>query len=207
MGPHSLVRGVARSRTGLSNFTFPFHSHALEKEMATHSSVLAWRIPGTAEPGGLPSMGSHRVGHDWSNLAAAAAVNFALLFGDENSEEQMSIIYKCSFQNTSRKYCYDRRYIKNFNLQALGQVMWNQWFAKVSVCQKPTDLLKSDCHSPRLHQFLIHWWESSPSFLGVWSSNKFLIRCCWCWCGPRTTRWGPLCSRRTSWLQAPLKSI
>ena len=50
-----------------------FHFHALEKEMATHSSVLAWRIPGTGEPGGLPSMGSHRVGHDWSNLAAAAA--------------------------------------------------------------------------------------------------------------------------------------
>ena len=48
-----------------------FHLHALEKEMATHSSVLAWRIPGTAEPGGLPSMGSHRVGHDWSDLAAA----------------------------------------------------------------------------------------------------------------------------------------
>ena len=52
------------------NFTFTFHFHALEKEMATHSSVLAWRIPGTAEPGGLLSMGSHRVGHDWNNLAA-----------------------------------------------------------------------------------------------------------------------------------------
>ena len=58
----------------LSNFTFTFHFHALEKEMATHSSVLAWRVPGTAEPGGLPSMGSHRVRHDWSDLAAAAAV-------------------------------------------------------------------------------------------------------------------------------------
>ena len=58
------VHGVAKSRTRLSDFTFPFHSHALEKEMATHSSVLAWRIPGTGEPGGLPSMGSHRVGHD-----------------------------------------------------------------------------------------------------------------------------------------------
>ena len=58
------VHGVAKSRTRLSNFTFIFHSHALEKEMATHSSVLAWRIPGTGEPGGLPSMGSHRVGHD-----------------------------------------------------------------------------------------------------------------------------------------------
>ena len=58
------VHGVAKSRTRLSNFTFTFHFHALEKEMATHSSVLAWRIPGTGEPGGLPSMGSHRVGHD-----------------------------------------------------------------------------------------------------------------------------------------------
>ena len=58
----------------LSNFTFTFHFHALQKEVATHSSVLAWRIPGMGEPGGLPSMGSHRVGHDWSDLAAAAAV-------------------------------------------------------------------------------------------------------------------------------------
>ena len=58
------VRGVAKSRTRLSDFTFTFHFHALEKEMATHSSVLAWRIPGTGEPGGLPSMGLHRVGHD-----------------------------------------------------------------------------------------------------------------------------------------------
>ena len=69
------VHGVAMSRIQLSDFTFPSHFHALEKEMATHSSVLAWRIPGTGEPGGLPSMGSHRVGHDWSDLAAAAAVN------------------------------------------------------------------------------------------------------------------------------------
>ena len=57
------VHGVARSRTRLSDFTLFFHFHALEKEMATHSCVLAWRIPGTGEPGGLPSMGSHRVGH------------------------------------------------------------------------------------------------------------------------------------------------
>ena len=58
------VHGVTKSWTRLSNFTFTFHFHALEKEMATHSSVLAWRIPGTGEPGGLPSMGLHRVGHD-----------------------------------------------------------------------------------------------------------------------------------------------
>ena len=68
------VHEVAKSRTRLSDFTFTFHFHALEKEMATHSSVLVWRIPGTGEPGGLQSMGLHKVGHDWSDLAAAAAV-------------------------------------------------------------------------------------------------------------------------------------
>ena len=58
------IHGVAKSWTRLSDFTFTFHFYALEKEMATHSSVLAWRIQGTEEPGGLPSMGSHSVGHD-----------------------------------------------------------------------------------------------------------------------------------------------
>ena len=67
------VHGVAEGRTRLSDFTFTFHFLALEKEMATHSSVLAWRIPGTREPGGLPFLGSCRVGHDWSGLAVAAA--------------------------------------------------------------------------------------------------------------------------------------
>ena len=67
------IHGFAESRTRLSDFTFTFHFHALEKEMATHSSVLAWRIQGMGEPGGLPSMGSHRVGYDWNDLAAAAA--------------------------------------------------------------------------------------------------------------------------------------
>ena len=67
------VHGVAKSRTRLREFTFTFYFHALEKEMATHSSILAWRIPGTGKPAGQPSMGSHRVRHDWSDLAAAAA--------------------------------------------------------------------------------------------------------------------------------------
>ena len=58
------VHAVAKSQTRLSDFPFTFHFHALEKEMATHSSVPGWRIPGTGEPGGLPSVGSHRVGHD-----------------------------------------------------------------------------------------------------------------------------------------------
>ena len=67
------VHGVTKSWTGLSDSTFTFHFHALEREMAPHSSVLAWRIPRMGEPGGLPSMGSRRVGHDCSDLAAAAA--------------------------------------------------------------------------------------------------------------------------------------
>ena len=68
------VHGVSKSRAWLNDFTFTFHFHALEKEMATHSSILAWRFPGTEEPSGLPSMGLHRVRHDWSDLAAADTV-------------------------------------------------------------------------------------------------------------------------------------
>ena len=77
-----MVHGVGKSRTRLSDFTFTFHFHALEKETAIHSNVLAWRIPGTGEPGGLPSMGSHRVGHDCSDLPAAATTlgNITQLF-------------------------------------------------------------------------------------------------------------------------------
>ena len=67
------VHVVAKSRTGLSDFTLSFHFPELEKEMATHSSVLAWRIPGTGEPRELTSLGSHKVRHDGSDLAAAAA--------------------------------------------------------------------------------------------------------------------------------------
>ena len=67
--------GVTKSQTRLSDFTFTFHFHALEKEMATHSSALAWRIPVTGEPGGLPSMGLHRVEHNWSDLAAEISVH------------------------------------------------------------------------------------------------------------------------------------
>ena len=70
------VHGVKKSRTRLSTFTFTFHFPALEKEMATHSSVLAWRIPGMGEPGGRLSMGSHRVGHYRSDYAAAAAISY-----------------------------------------------------------------------------------------------------------------------------------
>ena len=80
------VHEVSKSQTRLSDFTFTFYFHALEKEMATHSSVVAWRIPAMGEPGGLPSMGSHRVGHDGSDLAAAAAAAAAAAEGKERED-------------------------------------------------------------------------------------------------------------------------
>ena len=80
---YAVVHGVAKSWTRLSDFTFTFHFHALEKEMATHSSVLAWRIPGTEEPGGLGSMGSHRVRHHWSDLAAYIYMESRKMVTDE----------------------------------------------------------------------------------------------------------------------------
>ena len=89
------VHGVTKSPARQSDFTFNFHLHALEKEMATHSSILAWRIPGTGEPGGLLSMGSHRVGHDGSDLAAAAA------------SAQMSCSY-CIRKHRSRKFFWEK---------------------------------------------------------------------------------------------------
>ena len=100
----AIVHGVAKSRTRLSNFTFTFQFHALEKEMATHSSVLAWRIPGTGEPGGLPSLGLHKVGHNWSDLAVAAGQIYPILVFVikvllEHSHAHLFVTYGC-FQVT-----------------------------------------------------------------------------------------------------------
>ena len=92
------VHGVARSWTWLRDFTFTFHFHALEKEMATHSS-LAWRIPGTGEPGGLPSMGSHRVGHDWSDLAAPAAAIISKRFQHSGSSSAFYVVNILQFSS------------------------------------------------------------------------------------------------------------
>ena len=108
------VHGVAKSQTWLSDFTFTFHSHALEKEMATHSSVLALRIPGTGEPGGLPSMGSHRVGHNWSDLAAGlhCCAGFSLAVASGGYSQQLqctgfSLLWLLLLQSTG---CRARRF-------------------------------------------------------------------------------------------------
>ena len=116
------VHGEAKSRTRLSDFTFTFHFHSLEKEMATHSSVLAWRIPGTAEPGGLPSMESHRVGHDWSDLAAAVfSCNMWDLVPQSGTEPRPTALGAQSFSHwitgevPSFWYFWQTSQISNFN--------------------------------------------------------------------------------------------
>ena len=91
------VHGVTEGQTWLSNFTFTFHFHALEKEMATHSSVLTWRIPGMEEPDGLPSLGSHRVRHDWSDLAAAAAPGSSAIYAGKIRKSMKKV--KVRFHN------------------------------------------------------------------------------------------------------------
>ena len=113
------VHGVAKGRTQLSHFTSTFHFPALEKEMATYSSVLAWRIPGMGEPGGLSSMGSHGVGHDWSDLAAAAAAYLLLplfyLF--------MLEPWKCGFLHTFSKHHNNLLVFKTIDMQPVTMLM------------------------------------------------------------------------------------
>ena len=91
--------------TSLSLFTFTFHFYVLEKELATHSSVHAWRIPGTAEPGGLPSKGSHRVGHDRRDLAAAALfLEHSYLFSIFNAVSYSYRIFSCLYKITFGRF-------------------------------------------------------------------------------------------------------
>ena len=115
------VHGVAASQTRLSDFPFTFHFHALEKKMATHSSVLLWRIPGMGEPGGLSSMGSHRVGHDWSDLAAAAAAVNAMVFP--------VVMYGCESWTVKKA---ERWRIDAFELWCWRKLMRVPWTARRS---------------------------------------------------------------------------
>ena len=138
------VPGVAKSRTWLSDFTFAFHFHALEKEMATHSNVLVWRIPGTGEPGGLLSMGLHRVWHDWSDFAAAAAA---------------SSFYSCFLESFYHKWMLN--FIKGFLciywdnhmafiFQFVNAVYYIDWFADIEEFLHPWD----KAHLVMMYDFL-----------------------------------------------------
>jgi len=117
------VHGVAKSWTRLSDFTFTFHFHALEKEMASHSSVLVWRIPGMGEPGGLPSVGLHRVRHDWHDLAAAAAaavyphreiIHFSFKKKVGGRKERRKMFCMCSNGRISRVYKFFESQVQNY---------------------------------------------------------------------------------------------
>ena len=120
------VHGVSKSQTRLIDFTFTHWSHASEKEMATHSSVIAWRIPGTVKPGGL-SMGSHRVGHDWSDLAAAAEYNRSLYFWLRNVLKMNNCVNKglnffmiegrCSILRCFQHWMWDKVLLKDVLLK------------------------------------------------------------------------------------------
>ena len=127
------VHGVIRSRTQLSDFTFTFHFHALEKEMATHSSVLAWRIPGTGEPCGLLSMGLHRVGHDWSDLAAAAAAARSILPGESHGRRSL---VGCSPWGREESDMTERLHF-DFSLSCIGKGNGNP--LQYSCLENPTD--------------------------------------------------------------------
>ena len=135
------VHGVARSQTRLSDFTLTFHFHALEEEMATHSSVLAWRIPWTEETGGLQSMGSHRVGHDWSDLAAAAATRWGYQ-GRSPRRGSLSWDLRQSIPNgKNSKYvlviywCIKKQSMsENINLLLSLIVLWIDWAQLGSCC-------------------------------------------------------------------------
>ena len=126
------VHGVAKSRTRLSDFTFTSHFHALEKEMATHSSVLAWRIPGMGEPGGLPSMGLHRVGHDWSDLAAICLLPSQFV---QSNDKHIGILNKLYFIHVSPRikdlyseYSRPKPTRENKEIGKLSAYLWKQDF-------------------------------------------------------------------------------
>ena len=126
------VHGVAKSWTWLRDFAFTFHFHALEKEMATHTGVLAWRVPGTGEPGGLPSVGSHRVGHDWSDLAAAIAAK-------KSSRSNGYWIINRTPRKWREKYVFlikqeNLSVLKDMSIRTVYQVVkYNQWKKEQSI--------------------------------------------------------------------------
>ena len=164
------VHGVAKSRTRLSDFNFTFHFHALEK--ATHSSALAWKIPGMGEPGGLLSMGLHRVGHDWSDLAAAAAARWLNEFSDlletgECLEKRTRIhhlkIHTCSLFSQTGEYNNDRMWM--FPLYEFSSVQFSHSVMSESLRSHEPQHARPPCPS------------STP---GVYPNSCPL---CW-WCHP-----------------------
>ena len=155
------VHGVAKSRIRLSIFTFTFHFPALEKEMATHSSVPSWRIPGTVETGGLPSMGSHRVRHNWSDLAAAAASKYNL-----HTTHFTLLTYNSENKNTnSERYVHPN--VQNGTIH-ISQDM--EWMDKKDVYLYNGILLSHKKNE--ILPFLAAWMKLEGIMLSVISQTK-----------------------------------
>ena len=160
----SAVHGVAKSRTRLTDFTFTFHFHALEKEMATHSSVAAWRIPGMEEPGRLPSMGSHRVGHVWSDIATSSATTLQKL-----DRLPKGILYQSVQFSSSARSCQTLCNPKNHSMPGLPVHHQLPEFTethihRVSDAIQPSHPLSSPsppAPNPSQHQSLFQWVNSS----------------------------------------------
>ena len=159
------VHSVTEGRTRLSDFTFTFHFQALEKEMATHSSVLAWRISGMGEPGGLSPMGWHRVGHDWSDLAAAAAI-----YSLEYLEFGFSFIFStkvslCTHPEMITQVVMNLPAVWEILVQSLGQdvrkIPWRmQW--------QP---LQYSCLENSMDRGTVHWVAKTNSNTLQWSKS------------------------------------
>ena len=147
------VHGVAKSRTRLSDLTFTFHFHALEKEMATRSSVLAWRIPGTGEPGGLLFLGSHRVRHDWNDLVVVVVVVVAFLWEKAPATHSSTLAWQIPWTEEPGR-------LKSMRSLKVG----HDWEASLS-----------------LFTFM-HWrrkWQLTPVFLpGESQGRGSLVGCC-----------------------------
>ena len=158
--------GVAKSQTRLSDFTFTFHFHELEKEMATHSTVLAWRIPGTGEPDGLLSTGSHRVEHDWSDLAARRLLLVWGLYNAETKAPTYSPLGgNCWFTkgNIFRglpRPMWSRRSTLTFSWSMLGSVQI-QPLCSLSLIQANTWWYWSILSFPTKHRGVWGSWEVS----------------------------------------------
>ena len=165
------VHGVAQSRTQLSNFTFTFHFHALEKEMATHSSVLAWRIPRTGEPGGLPSMGSHRLGQDWSDLAAAATTDIQFFVGGEkytlipgyllnnsDGEKDLSKLMKCHSASYKATAVKSKFILPFFFIWYWGLAPEIMFLCLLTVWILPNEDLRGTVERGGRDLILLTWW-------------------------------------------------
>ena len=171
---------VAKSQTGLSDFTFTFHFHALEKEMATHSSVLAWRIPGTGEPGGLLSLGSHRVRHDWSDIAVAVFNTLSHVVSlNCDKFMRVNIIPLCSWRKVMLRERKDSSMQRHSSLVLLYMFVWMQhmWSCHLMSWDHSSEMAAEILFSgveAAVHSFFHSFTESQPLFERLFQQRKVL---------------------------------